>query len=410
MCLNKKNIGFVSTWLERGATMVTKMYIQSLINHHNIYVFARGGEYIDRSLQVPLVKVTNGYRLGGTKIDYKQFKKWILTNKIDLIFFNEQSDIDIVYKTKLTFPKVIIGSYIDYYKENTIDEFAIYDFLICNTRRHYSVFSKFEQTYYVPWGVDLELFMHNSFSIDNEKLVFFHSMGMSDRKGTDVLIEAFIEGGFSFKNSKLIIHTQKNIDNLIGPLKNIDSGIEVILQEVKAPGLYHLGDIYVYPTKLDGLGLTMYEALSCGLPVIATNEAPMNEIINEEIGKLLRVSMNTCRSDAYYWPQAHIDKKSLIDAMNYYIENKNNLIELKMRARNYAEKNLNFNERMPEIRKIFDNVYSKDIELANIKKVINKKARDARQDFIHNSIEQFSPNKIKHLIRKQIEKRRYGNH
>jgi len=54
--------------------------------------------------------------------------------------------------------------------------------------------------------------------------------------------------------------------------------------------LYYLGDVYVYPTTLDGLGLTVYEALASGLPVIATDVAPMNEIITEDNGKLVKVS------------------------------------------------------------------------------------------------------------------------
>ncbi len=87
------------------------------------------------------------------------------------------------------------------------------------------------------------------------------------------------------KNIKLIIHTQiplcGEIDrNIISILKE-EKRIEVIERSVSAPGLYHLGDVYVYPTYLEGIGLTIAEAISSGLPVIVPDAAPMNEFVNE---------------------------------------------------------------------------------------------------------------------------------
>lgn len=38
------NIGFISTWFERGAAYVTKAYVDILKDNHNVFVYARGGE------------------------------------------------------------------------------------------------------------------------------------------------------------------------------------------------------------------------------------------------------------------------------------------------------------------------------------------------------------------------------
>jgi hypothetical protein len=38
------NIGFVSTWFERGAAYVTKQYIDAVKERNNIFVYARGGK------------------------------------------------------------------------------------------------------------------------------------------------------------------------------------------------------------------------------------------------------------------------------------------------------------------------------------------------------------------------------
>ena len=72
-------------------------------------------------------------------------------------------------------------------------------------------------------------------------------------------------------------------------------------ETVAAPGLYHLGDIYVYPSILDGLGLTVAEALSCGLPCIVPDNAPMNEFIQSGInGRIADVEYLYARSDGYF--------------------------------------------------------------------------------------------------------------
>ena len=295
------NIGFVSTWFERGAAYVTKAYIELLKDENNIYIYARAGEkYGKGDPNWDWENVTWGLQLEGTRINFNHFKKWIKKNNIEVIFFNEQKDVEILIEIKKKLPTIKIGAYIDYYKEDTIKEFWLYDFLICNTKRHYSVFKIHPQCYYVPWGTNIELFKPKI--MENKRITFFHSMGMSLRKGTDILIKAFIEGDL-YKESDLIIHTQLNLLKSLGYNKNelAKYNIKIIEKTVTAPGLYHLGDVYVYPTTLDGLGLTIYEALSVGLPVITTNNGPMNEIIEDrKNGYLVEVEKYCSRSDGYY--------------------------------------------------------------------------------------------------------------
>ena len=57
--------------------------------------------------------------------------------------------------------------------------------------------------------------------------------------------------------------------------------LKIYEKTLPAPGLYHLGDVYVYPSRLDGVGLTVGEALACGLPVITTENGPMDEFVED---------------------------------------------------------------------------------------------------------------------------------
>ncbi|WP_283676432.1 glycosyltransferase family 4 protein [Clostridium perfringens] len=347
-------IGFVSTWFERGAAYVTKQYLNLLKENHEVFVYARGGEkYAIGDEEWDKSYVTWGTHLGTVdEISWTDFKKWIRKNKIEVIFFNEQRDITVILNIKRSFPKIKIGSYIDYYKQDTIDDFKLYDFLICNTKRHYQTFKWHKQAYYIPWGTDINLYDYKEKS--NKVVTFFHSAGMSIRKGTSALIDTFYNSDLK-SNSKLIIHTQLPINKFT----NIDNedlkknNIEIIEKTVQAPGLYYLGDVYVYPTELDGLGLTIYEAMSSGLPVVATNVAPINEVINNSNGKLIEVEKQFCRADAYYWPMSIINKESLYDCLRYYVDNFEKIDQLKNKCRNIAKEKYNWRDRVDEVNRIF---------------------------------------------------------
>lgn len=93
------------------------------------------------------------------------------------------------------------------------------------------------------------------------------------------------------KGSELIIHTQVGLDKAFLGWRNGCSAIQsirsvanrcslVILENtVPAPGLYYMGDVYVYPSRLEGISLTVVEAISSGMPVIVPNDGPMNEFL-----------------------------------------------------------------------------------------------------------------------------------
>lgn len=395
------NIGFVSTWLERGAAYVTKSYIDLLKDSNKVFVYARGGEYFAKGdPNWDLSYVTWGLRLRGTSINYGHFKKWIKKNNIDILFFNEQRDIKILYEIKRDLPNIKIGAYIDYYKENTVDEFRLYDFLICNTKRHYSVFQNHKQCYYVPWGTDINLFKPQENS--RKSLTFFHSSGMSLRKGTELLIKAFIEGEL-YKQSNLVIHTQINLEDKLGlKIEDLkDYNIKIINKTVSAPGLYHLGDVYVYPTTLDGLGLTMYEALSCGLPVITTDNAPMNEVINDSVGYLVDVKRLVSRADGYYWPLSICDKSSLIKGMKYFVRKKDQITHYKEKCRETAIKKWNWQDRENEVLEIFNNT--------KIIVDLTKDKLDSEYSFINRLKGKVQTSYFSHVIKSSYEKLRIKN-
>lgn len=380
------NIGIVTTWFERGAAYVSKMYMEALsATGNDVYIYARGGEkYEKESKEWNKEYVTWGLNLRETNINFNHFEKWIKKNSLDVIFFNEQREFSIVAKIKKKYPQIKFGAYIDYYTEEMLGYYDIYDFIICNTKRHYEAFENNEvEKHYVKWGTDVDVYNTNN-NGKHEKIVFFHSMGMSNRKGTELLVKAFIKGKL-YENSELLIHAQKSLKNTFGiETEDLEKyNIKIIEETVGAPGLYYMGDVYVYPTKLEGLGLTLYEAMSSGLPVITTDFPPMNEIINDKNGRLVKVEKLHSRTDGYYWSLAICNEDSLIEQMKYYIDNKEKIEELKKEARKYAVENLNFKDRYKDINEIFQNAKAKKIDNNLYSKIINKARRDRKKYLVY---------------------------
>ncbi|USK78801.1 glycosyltransferase family 4 protein [Peribacillus frigoritolerans] len=348
------NVGIVTTWFERGAAYVSKQYQQAISQGHNVFIYARGGEsYAIGQTNWDHNNVTWGKKPinpVNTAINLKDFRNWIMNNSIEVVIFNEQNWWRPVEMCKDIGVKV--GSYIDYYTEETIPLFNLYDFLLCNTKRHYEAFKWHPQCYYIPWGTDIELYKPK---LDQRKhinsdssLVYFHSCGHNpSRKGTSEIIKAFTM--LENSNSKIIIHSQVNLNNFYPDLKIeienlIDKGrLEIIYETVPAPGLYHLGDVYIYPSYLDGIGLTVAEALASGLPVITSNNAPMNEFVIDGMnGKLIDIERFFARSDGYYWPQCKVSQESLLNTIKYFEENKHKIDIYKENSRAFAVKELDW--------------------------------------------------------------------
>ena len=359
------NIGIVTTWFERGAAQVSFQYKEILQKNNKVFIYARGGEkYAKKNPKWDTDEVTWGkksfFQLNATPIHKKDFKKWIDENKIEVLFFNEQQWwLPVIWAKEWG---IKTGSYIDYYTKETVPFFEIFDFLICNTKRHYSAFKWHKNCHYIKWGTDTSLFSPQDNLSKNEKIIFFNSAGHNpDRKGVRELIEAF--DSLNNDLAELLIHTQvdllkfyPDLKEKIMKLKN-QKKLKIIQETVSAPGLYHLGDVYCYISKLDGIGLTVPEALSCGLPVITPDHPPMNEFVKQDInGRLLDVIGTYFREDGYFWPQIKIDYNSLVNALKYYINEKNNILRFKIAAREYAKANLNWEDRLEEINYVFNNV------------------------------------------------------
>lgn len=173
------NIGIVTTWFERGAAYVSRQFEETLTQQGaSVFIYARGGEHYaigDSEWDKDNVEWQKEQSFVTSYVNCKQLEKWIERNNIELIIFNEQHYWQAVIEAKKLNVKTV--AYVDYYKQDTVPLFDLYDAVIVNTRRHESVFANHKKAIYIPWGTTTAEFPMQERTV--EQVHFFHSCGMS---------------------------------------------------------------------------------------------------------------------------------------------------------------------------------------------------------------------------------------
>jgi 1,2-diacylglycerol 3-alpha-glucosyltransferase len=146
----------------------------------------------------------------------------------------------------------------------------------------------------VRWGIHPELLDYARDRDEPEaaaqSTVFFYPAGfLTRRKPVKELLRAFRHVQDS--SARLVVKGQveRKVD-LLERAERRDPRIEVVLEDL--PSDAHLrrfaaADVCVAPSRWEGLGLHLYEAMALGLPVITNDNPPMNEVIRERDNGLL---------------------------------------------------------------------------------------------------------------------------
>lgn len=114
--------------------------------------------------------------------------------------------------------------------------------------------------------------------------------GWHNRRGVDIALRAFELVHRQVSDASLIVKTIKPLARYV-PQSLLDlPGLEVIEGMVSRGDLRALhdrADAVLYPSRWEGLGLSLLEALHVGVPVIATDGWPMNEFVEHGHNGLL---------------------------------------------------------------------------------------------------------------------------
>lgn len=149
---------------------------------------------------------------------------------------------------------------------------------------------------HIPYPIDTEYFCLDS---NDTHYTFLHSEGYGGagfRKSTDLVFSAFQQLSYVYKNISMKVNSQVG-EKEHSQLRSI-KGVIINSKEIdEAKITYEEGKIYIAPSRREGLGLPILEAMACGLPVITTDAPPMNEWFSKDYPLLVKVQ---CQTDLPY--------------------------------------------------------------------------------------------------------------
>jgi glycosyltransferase involved in cell wall biosynthesis len=169
-----------------------------------------------------------------------------------------------------------------------------------------------------PYGVDSEFWRAPDRVSRNGPLRFVYAGQISLRKGIPVLLQAWEKA--ALRDAEL---------ELVGSWHLADARRalppRVTLRRPLPPaglrGRYAASDVFVFPSYFEGFGLVLLEALSCGLPVVASNATAGPDVITKDCGQLVVTG----------------DTESLIHALRWFAEHRDAVAEMSRAARLRAE-------------------------------------------------------------------------
>ncbi|KKQ39231.1 MAG: Glycosyltransferase [candidate division CPR2 bacterium GW2011_GWC2_39_10] len=180
----------------------------------------------------------------------------------------------------------------------------------------------------IPNGVEIEPFSSEEvlkeLKIDKDRKVISYVGRMTHEKGHDMLLKAFSR--LKFNNVVLVLvgdgDLRKNIENDIKKLKlegrviltgNRDKGYEIIGSS----------DLYVQPSKLENMPLSVEEAMLLGIPIVASKIAAHELLLEDErYGTLFT------------------GEDDLVEKITFCLLNQKFVLEKVKKAKEYAENNL----------------------------------------------------------------------
>jgi glycosyltransferase involved in cell wall biosynthesis len=196
------------------------------------------------------------------------------------------------------------------------------------------------KTVIIPWGTDIEHFTprkevrrrtagaNPKSKIENRKSVtLFCSRTWESIYGVDVLAKAFVKVAEVDPNVNLILlgggSQGAKIRQILmngGVLERVHFGGHVTQRDL--PRWYHMSDIYISPSHVDGSSVTLMEALASGLPCLVSDIPGNKEWIQDGVNG---------------WLFRDGDADDLAEKILYAIKNRKSFKKIGESARKTAE-------------------------------------------------------------------------
>lgn len=296
-------IGIVSYWFNRGQATVGR-YIRGIFEGlgHETFVLARPTMesfelpfYIERDGVWAQERVTEA---SSFEIPMREYETWAYGNRLDAVFFDQNYQFNEIRKLRKkgikTIGRFVWESFGPKHVKDALKAFdVIYSLTECERVRYQAMGIESPK---VRWGCHPELLSVRPERPDGLVKFFYPGGYLSKRKPTKAVFEAF--SSIKNDNIRLVLKAQSTRyqQELIDGIKGADHRIEIVSEDQPMDDYYRLFSschVCLAPSRWEGLGLHLYEALAFKMPIITNNVPPMNELVMDGLNGLLVESIKT---------------------------------------------------------------------------------------------------------------------
>jgi glycosyltransferase involved in cell wall biosynthesis len=285
-------VGIVTKWFASGQAVVSRQ-IRSALDElgHETFIFAKEGKGPRAQMERvadPVWDQPGVTHTGEADPSVEAYRSWASDNALDAVLNDQNDQFDEIAALRADGVRTI-GRFVweSFAPEDAEPAKAAYDVIYSLTKAEQERYRGLGiESPLLTWGCHPELVaLSAQAGADRaaDELVRFVVPGsfMGKRKPFPEIVEAFTKA----KGDHLRLLVRGQVDRKAGKLEKAAGGDERVVIELEdRPTDEHMRqfascDVCLSPSRWEGLGLPLYEAIAVGMPSITNDSPPMNEVV-----------------------------------------------------------------------------------------------------------------------------------
>jgi len=285
-------VGIVSKWFASGQAVVSRQ-IRSALDGlgHETFVLAKQGKgprAQQERVADPIWDQPGVTQSAEADIPLATYEAWVADNSLDVVLTDQNDQFSEIGALRASGVRTI-GRFVweSFAPEDAQPAKAAYDAIYSFTRAEQERYATFGiKSPLLTWGCHPELIAVGEAAAEQRATsneIWFYVPGsfMGKRKPFPEIVESFVRA----RGDHLRLLIRGQVDRKGGKLAQAAGGDERVVIELEdRPTDEHLRQfagchVCLSPSRWEGLGLPLYEAVAFGMPSITNDSPPMNEIV-----------------------------------------------------------------------------------------------------------------------------------